>query len=193
MDRVTDNRQIHTAEELNIRAEEELKDTFLQKEGVLPPYYKVTKHWVAIPLDERFSDEQIKELIEESYQAAYTQNAWIIPANNSRYDIIDHFTTQDTVVWKQIAGAHVGHTVYIYLAAPYSSVLYQCRVIQTNIPKPYGDNAKISKGMKLKLEKTYAPGQFPYSLLKEYGISFYRGTRKAPDALKEIFENASNK
>ncbi len=62
VDRLIGNRQSHTAEELNIRAEGKRKEELLCREGILPSYYKVTKHWVAIPLDDRFPDEQIKEL-----------------------------------------------------------------------------------------------------------------------------------
>lgn len=189
VDRFTGDRQSRTAEELNIRAEGEQREVFLRKEGILPPYYKTAKHWVAIPLDGRFSDGQIKALVAESGQMACTQNAWIIPANNSRYDLIGHFAARDTIVWKQMAGAHAGDAVYLYMAKPYSSVLYRCRVTQTNLPGP--GSAKAPKGMELKLEETYESGRYPFSLLKEYGINFYRGSRKAPPALKEVLENPS--
>lgn len=188
VDRLTNNRQSTTAEELNIRAEGEKRDIFLQKNGVLPSYYKGAKHWVALRLDGRFSDEEIKKLFAESYIAAHTQSAWILPANNERYDIIGHFAVQDNVVWKQASGARIGDTAYIYMAAPYSSILYRCRVVQTDIFRPYGDDAKISKGMKLKLEKSYNPGQIPFPMLKEYGVSLYRGTKKLPDSLKKILD-----
>lgn len=179
VDRVSGDRNSNSVEELNIKEGKE--------EGIFPPFYKAMKGWVAVPLDDRMADDELEKLIAESYQGVHRRNAWIVPANNSRYDIIKHFALQNTVIWKQVAGAHVGDTVYLYLAAPYSSIMYRCKVVEINIPKPF-DDSRVAKGMMLELEEAYGKGRYPFSLLKEHGINFYRGKRKVPDALLQILQ-----
>ena len=67
---------------------------------------------------------------------------WIIPSNPKYYDIIHAFDETDTIDWKQGAGIKMGDTVFMYVGAPVSAVLYKCKVTETNIPYQYQDKKR---------------------------------------------------
>ena len=110
---------------------------------------------------------------------------WIIPSNPKYYDIIHAFDDTDVINWKQGAGIRQGDTVFMYVGAPVSAVLYKCKVTETDIPYQYQDrNLTIKALMKIQLLKRYAPDQFTFEVLKtRYGIFAVRGPRGVPDLL----------
>ena len=115
---------------------------------------------------------------------------WIIPSNPKYYDIIHAFDDTDTIDWKQGAGIKKGDTVFMYVGAPVSAVLYRCEVTETDIPYKYQDrNLTITALMKIRLLKRYAPDQFTFEVLKsEYGIFAVRGPRGIPNPLSAALE-----
>ena len=115
---------------------------------------------------------------------------WIIPSNPKYYDIIHAFDDTNVINWKQGAGIRKGDTVFLYVGAPVSAVLYQCRVTETDIPYQYQDqNLTIRALMKIRLLKRYAPDRFTFEVLKsEYGIFAVRGPRGVPDSLSAALE-----
>ena len=114
---------------------------------------------------------------------------WIIPSNPKYYDIIHAFDETDTIDWKQGAGIKKGDTVFVYVGAPVSAVLYKCMVTETDIPYQYQDGKlSIRALMKIQLLKRYAPDRFTFEVLKsEYGIFAVRGPRGIPDSLSAAF------
>ena len=84
----------------------------------------------------------------------------------------------------------MGDTVFMYVGAPVSAVLYKCKVTETNIPYQYQDkNLTISALMKIRLLKRYAPEQFTFEVLKsEYGIYAIRGPRGVPNSLSSALK-----
>ncbi len=110
---------------------------------------------------------------------------WIIPSNPKYYDIIHAFDDTDIIDWKQGAGIKKGDTVYLYVAAPYSAVMYKCKVLETDIPYSHANKYITIKAlMKIKLQKRYAPDRFTFDVLKaEYGIYAVRGPRGIPNSL----------
>ena len=110
---------------------------------------------------------------------------WIIPSNPKYYDVIHAFEEADIIDWKQGAGIKKGDTVYLYVAAPYSAVMYKCKVLETDIPYNHADKYLTIKAlMKIKLQKRYAPDRFTFDVLKaEYGIYAVRGPRGIPNSL----------
>lgn len=88
--------------------------------------------------------------------------------------------------WKQGSGIKTGDTVFLYVAAPVSAILYQCKVMETDIPYRYQDkNLTISMLMKIKLLKRYDSRKFTFDRLKkEFGIYAVRGPRGIPNSLK---------
>lgn len=172
---------------LNVKVEEKIIETFLKKKGFYKGYHMNKKNWLTIVLDNTVADEEIFELIDESYDLVNSPEEWIVPANPKYYDIINCFNDTDVIEWKQSSDIHVGDVVYIYVGAPYSSILYKCRVDEVNIPFEYKDkNLSMNRVMRIKLLKKYNKDEISFSRLNELGINMIRGPRKIS---KEISKN----
>ena len=170
------------------------RDMIIQKEGIMPAYHMNKLHWITVLLDGTVPDEKVYDLLDMSYIATASSKKkeklrgpkeWIIPANPKYYDIEHAFDDTDEIRWKQGAGIKTGDIVYMYVAAPVSAVLYQCKVLETNIPWDYTDGKLTVKSlMTIKLQKQYPPDRFTFKTLKEdYGIYAVRGPRGVPNSL----------
>ncbi|SDB50028.1 MmcQ/YjbR family DNA-binding protein [Butyrivibrio sp. INlla16] len=180
---------------LNVKLDDLMyRDILLQQEGILPGYHISRGNWISILLDGTVSFEQICDLIDTGYEVTASAKKkqkirpakdWIIPANPKYYDIEHAFDDTDLIEWKQGSGIRAGDTVYMYVAAPVSAILYKCKVTETDIPYQYQDNNLTIKAlMKIKLLKRYKPDKFTFDVLKEkYGIYAIRGPRSAPNSL----------
>lgn len=172
-------------EVLNIKLDNDVPE-YLKTKGIYPSYHLSKKNWVSILLNDTLSDEDIMKLINISYDISNIKGEWIIPANPKYYDIINAFNDTDTIIWKQSNNILVGDTVYLYIAEPISAIIYQCEVLEVDIPYEYEDkNLLIKKAMKIKLLKTYEKDKFTFKKLKEYGIKVIRGPRGISDELNK--------
>lgn len=177
------------------------RDMIIQEDGIMPAYHMNKQHWISVLLDGTVAEDRIFDLIHMSFLATASTKQkekirppkeWIIPANPKFYDIEHAFDDADEVEWKQGKGIKTGDTVFMYVAAPVSAVLYQCKVTETNIPYEYENkNLTISALMRIKLLKRFQPDKFTFQILKEeYGISAIRGPRGIPDSLSDAFKKA---
>ena len=74
----------------------------------------------------------------------------------------------------------------MYVAAPYSAILYKCRAIEVNIPYDYNDgNLSIKRVMRIHLLQKYDQNLLTLDLLGEYGIISVRGPRSMPRKLSQ--------
>ena len=123
-------------------------------------------------------------------QSLRPSKEWIIPANPKYYDIEQAFENADEINWKQGAGIKKGDTVFMYVAAPVSAILYKCKVTEADIPFRYDDGKVQMKAlMKIKRQKRYKPERFTFEKLrKEYGIFAVRGPRGIPCSLSEALK-----
>ncbi len=122
----------------------------------------------------------------------YEPTSWLVPANPRYYDIQEAFSKSDTILWKQSNSVIIGDIIYLYLAAPYSCILYKCVAVEVDIPYEYDDgNVSMHKVMKIKLLHTYNRGTFGLNTLKEHGISSVRGPRSVPYGLRYKLEKES--
>ena len=151
-------------------------------------------HWVSVLLDGTVPEEKVFDLIDMSFMATASAKKkekirppkeWIIPANPKYFDIVHAFDDKDLINWKQGAGIKKGDTVFMYVAAPVSAVLYKCKVIETDIPYEHENKyITIRALMKIKLQKRYAPDRLTFGVLtEEYGIFAVRGPRGIPNSL----------
>lgn len=172
-----------------------LQDILTQEQGIFPAYHMNKQHWITVLLDGTVEKDKVCDLIDMSYAATASKKKkekirppkdWIVPANPKFYDIIHAFDKAEVIDWKQGSGMKTGDTVFLYVAAPVSAILYQCKVMETDIPYRYQDkNLTISKLMKIKLLKKYDSGKFTFDRLKkEFGIYAVRGPRGIPNSLK---------
>lgn len=155
---------------------------------------------IKIQIKKHFSeaeDDQIRKLLGIKYpgetakpkkeQKIRLPKEWIIPSNPKYYDIEAAFRASDEIDWKQGAGIKKGDTVYMYVAAPVSAILYKCTVTKTDIPFLYDNgHVRMKALMKIKLLKQYPRDRFTFDTLgKDYGIFAVRGPRSVPDRLRE--------
>jgi len=118
--------------------------------------------------------------------AERTPRTWIIPSNPAFYDVIGAFGESDTTQWKQGRGICVGDTVFLYVAAPYSSVMYRCEVMQTDIPFPYADDhVRMDALMLLSVRQRYPAHLINRAVLANFGVTTVRGPRYMPSELLE--------
>ena len=171
-----------------------IKNMIIQEAGIMPAYHMNKMHWVSVLLDGTVPENKVLDLIDMSFLATASAKKkekirppkeWIIPSNPKYYDVIHAFEEADIIDWKQGAGIKKGDTVYLYVAAPYSAVMYKCKVLETDIPYNHADKYLTIKAlMKIKLQKRYAPDRFTFDVLKaEYGIYAVRGPRGIPNSL----------
>lgn len=171
-----------------------LVDLLIQEKGFLRGYHISRGNWISVLLDGTVPLKRIYSLIDESYRNTAstkkkllmrTPKEWIIPANPKYYDIIHAFDDKDVIEWKQGSGIRTGDTVFMYVGAPVSAIMYKCTVTETDIPYEYSDrHLTIKKLMRIKLEKRYQPDMFTFARLGEqYGILAVRGPRGIPNTL----------
>lgn len=185
---------------LNVRLNDLLfRDVLIRQDGYFPGYHISRGCWISILLDGTVPFGEICALIDQSYEGTASRQkkqqmrppkSWIIPANPRFYDVQGAFEREREINWKQGSGIRKGDTVYMYVAAPVSAILYCCEVLETDIPYQYADkNLRISALMKIRLLRQYPPEQFSFEVLKnEYGIYAVRGPRGVPNSLKEALE-----
>ena len=177
-------------EVINLKLSEARITKLLSKKGFYPAYHMNKKSWISITCDESLDDTTIMDLIEESY--GLTQDKpkdWIIPANPNYFDIKKEFKLHKQLLWKQTGNIKKDDIVYMYVTRPYSSIMYKCKVIGTDIPFEYEDqNIRIKKLMKIKLIKEYQDQFMSFSRLQKYGVSTIRGPRSCPQKLKLLLD-----
>ncbi len=173
-----------------------LVDALVQQEGYFRGYHISKGNWVSVSLYGAVGFDEICKWLEESYLAtasAKTKQAlrpakeWLIPANPKYYDVEAAFSREEEIKWKQGRGIKTGDTVFIYVAAPVSAILYKCEVTKADIPTQYDDGAvHMKRLMRIRLLKRYLPEQFTFDVLGEaYGIHAVRGPRSVPESLSE--------
>ena len=170
------------------------RDMIIQEDGIIPAYHMNKMHWITVLLDGTVPEERVKDLIGISFMATASAKKkekhrppkeWIIPSNPKYFDIVHAFDHVDEINWKQGAGIKKGDTVFMYVGAPVSAVLYQCKVMETDIPYEHGNKYITIKAlMKIRLQKRYPADRFTFEVLKsEYGIDAVRGPRGIPNSL----------
>ena len=182
---------------LNVKLDSPLLvDLLIQQEGYLPGYHIRRGNWVSILLDGTVPLKDICGLIDKSYQVTasaktkqenHPPKEWIIPSNLKYFDGVHAFDSVKEINWKQGAGIKKGDTVFLYVGAPVSAILYKCKVTQTDIPYFRLREGLTIKGlMKIRLLKRYDPRRFTFVVLKEqYRLFAVRGPRSVPEDLSE--------
>lgn len=184
---------------INLKIDDPLLfDMLMHQSGYFPGYHSSKGKWVSVILDGTVSMEDICPLIDMSFMATAPKRRnkkrspkeWIIPVNSKYYDIVSAFENADEIDWKQGSGIKTGDTIFMYVAAPVSAILYQCLVTKTDVPCDYKDgNLTIKALMRIKLQKQFERDRFTFETLKnDYGIYAVRGPRGIPHSLSEALK-----
>jgi predicted DNA-binding protein (MmcQ/YjbR family) len=138
---------------LNVKiADSMLTDILVRQPGFFRGYHISRGNWLSILLDGTVSFEEICRWLDESYlntaskeekQKLRPPKEWIVPSNPKYYDIQAAFTASKEIDWKQGKGIKTGDTVYMYVAAPVSAILYKCLVTKTDIPYHFDKGKSI--------------------------------------------------
>ncbi|MBO4637624.1 MAG: MmcQ/YjbR family DNA-binding protein [Clostridiales bacterium] len=186
-----------TVNVINLKINDPLyHDSLVHEDGIMPAYHMNKRSWITVLLDGMVPEDLVFSLIDLSFSAtgpkakktvSRPSKEWVIPANPKYYDVIKAFSERDEIEWKQGAGIMTGDTVYLYVGAPVSAILFKCKVTKTGIPCDF-DNGKlkIRSLMSIKLMKRYKEDEFTFEVLREeYGIFAIRGPRGIPISLSE--------
>ena len=151
---------------LNLKCDPNLAGSLMANPGILPAYHMNKANWISVLLDGSVAEEQIFSLLDLSFDLTAGKKAggrsrsgsrtWVIPANPRYYDLEEAFGESDIITWKQGRGIEAGDTVLIYMAAPVSSILYMCHVLETDIPYSFDDGkVRMDHIMRLKLQQRF--------------------------------------
>lgn len=156
-------------------------------DGIYPAYHMNKRMWISIALDDHIDDETALGYIERSRTlvAKGTKQArpaaWVVPANPKYFDVFAAFDASPVLEWKQAADTAVGETVYIYMGAPYSAVVFETRARRVHIPRDRADgDDRTKEAMELELVRRFPSDAFPRTKLIELGLTNIRGTRTVP-------------
>ena len=171
-------------EVLEVMADERMIDALKDQEGFHEAIHLNRDKYLSIILNDTVDDEIIFSLIDASYQKSEKTASWIVPANPEYYDVIGVFEKQEIVSWKQSSRIQTGDIVYIYVAKPYSSIMFKCEAVETDIPYDYKDrNVSIRTLMNLRVLKRYKKDVYNYDFLKDNGLKMVRGPVKISEEL----------
>ena len=183
---------------LDVKCNQEMMSILQMSKGYLPGYHMNKAHWITVLLDGTVPLDNIKQLIDESYymtagakekkkKQRLGPRDWIIPANPKYFDVVQAFEEREIIDWKQSSDVRVGDMIYMYVAAPYSALMYKCKAVEVDIPYQYqSDQLMIKKVMKIQLLCKYEADYMPLERMKkEYGIYSVRGPRSMPNSLKQ--------
>lgn len=183
--KIIPNSNSNEIEILNVKVDDLVED-FLKEKGIYPAYHLSKKSWITIILDDTLTDNEVMKLINISYDLSNRKKEWLIPANPKYYDVVNAFNDKDIIIWKQSNNILVGDAVYLYVAVPYSCIMFKCTVLDVNLPYPHKNNhLSIKRVMKIKLLKRYKNNEFTFKKLNEYGVKAIRGPRSVPSKLSK--------
>lgn len=187
-----------TVDILDVKCNPEMMSLLPMSKGYLLGYHMNKANWITVLLDGTVPLDNIKQLIDESYYSTASAKEkkkkarsgprdWIVPANPKYYDVIQAFEEKDIIDWKQSSDVRVGDTIYMYVGAPYSALMYKCKAVEVDIPYRFEeDYLSIKTLMKIQLLCKYGPEYMTFERMKkEFGIYAVRGPRSMPNSLKQ--------
>ena len=181
---------------LNVRCDPEAAEFLRMSRGYLPAYRMNAKDWISVVLDGTVPMEGIKLLIDESFAVSASGEAkkkvrrtghrdFIIPSNPRDFDIFAEWQETSEITWHQDGHVQKGDYVYIYVAAPYSAIMFRTVVAESDIPPFEKEHYPDKPRMRLRLEYSYDREDMPITRMKpEFGVFPVRGFRGMPHSLR---------
>ncbi len=164
---------------IDVKADPVTISSLKEEKGFHEAYHMNKEKWLTAVLDESVDDEILRSLIDQSYDQVDQSDAWIVPANPAYYDVAHCFDRSESILWKQSSDIHVGDIVYMYVAQPFSAILYKCMAEETDIPYEYRDKkVSMSRVMRLRLLKRFKQDKYTFAYLNSLGIRAIRGPRR---------------
>lgn len=181
-----------------------LRDLLEHRPGYRPAYHLSRSSWIGVLLDGSLPLNEVAALLDKSYatvangaksvrSAADGPVEWLVPSNPKYYDVIEALRHTDTMTWTQTAHVCPGDTVYLYVGAPVSAVLYRFVVLEADLPGGGSVGQRpIRRRMRIRLQHCFAPQEFPLvRLQQEFGVHGVRGARRVPHRLAAALRQAA--
>ena len=126
---------------------------------------------------------------------------WIIPCNIKYYDIFGAFSKLKKLDWRQSTKVEAGDIVYVYVARPYSAIMYKCKAnkVDLTFAQPDIDDSEFSKEssepghhdlyMELELMEAFPQDRYRLETLRECGFrGSFQGPVRAPEQIQRLLE-----
>lgn len=183
---ISDGDKNKIIEVMNVKLNEEHLSLLLTKPNYYKAYHMAKGSWITFILNESIKDEEIIELIKESYAFTIQSSDWVIPVNTKYFDVIDYFDNafNNEANWEQNNDIRVGDNIYIYVSVPYSSIMYKGKVIEA-IKK---DSKKKLTFIRVKMERKYDEKKYTLERLTPLGLKTVRGARSLPKEIVSLIE-----
>ena len=187
---------------VNVKIDPTKREQLLKIDGIYPCYHMNQEKWISVALDDRVPDEDLMDLIRRSREYAIRSTGkrhseihngdWILAVSPTYYDVEQLFAENEEEQWKQSnRKIRCGDAIYLYIGAPVSAVLYECRVLETNIPYSYDDGSiSVSRVMRLKKIREFDRDQVPVAQLKKLGIQSVHGCRAVTGEFLDYIRSA---
>ncbi len=187
--KLDNSNQHHIVDVMNVKQNPNDIPSIVDNKHYFSAYHMSKKSWISIVLDQTIHLDELYSLIDKSFQLVEKvkkNNIWIVPANPKFYNLEKAIGTSNEFLWKQSSKVFVDDLVFMYLASPYSSIQYLCKVTEVDIPYDYqDDNLKMQKVMRLKVIKTFDARRITFNYLNDLGIKAIRGPVKISQSLYE--------
>ena len=170
-------------EVLDLHIDKEKSKELIDYKTIFPGYHMNKESWITIILDNKTKLKETYTLLDDSYQMTVKSGSYIVPSNISMFDVISYVESNKRFVWyKQPKEMKVGDTVFIYVGAPYSQILYKCVVTKVNM------QIYSNRDMELELVKKFKNNEYTYKFLKDHGCSFIRTPRSIPERVAKLIK-----
>ena len=177
-DKVDNGKNKDKVEVINVKLEEDIIKRLLHKEGYYPAYHMNKRSWISIILDDSLSDEEVITYIDRSYELTKDSRVWVIPANPKIYNIEKYIKGKKKIYWPRHKSILLNDIVYIYYTKPYGALLFKGEI--TNFNNNY---------MEISILDRYSKEEYPLELLKKWGLTSVRSTRRIPNSVINHLDN----
>lgn len=186
---------------LDLKCDPLMSGSLLEEKGILPGYHMNKGNWITVLLDGSVEKDLILSLLDMSHELTSgrkkapkvkqpVHREWIVPANPKYFDLEKAFAESEIILWKQSSSISVGDIVYLYVAAPVSAILYQCKAVEVDIPTQYDDGkVRMNRMMKIQLLHRFPKDQLNFKKLNAHGVFAVRGPRHLPNSLLHEINN----
>lgn len=131
---------------------------------------------------------------------------WIVPCNLKHFNVEEHFSKTNRVVWKNSFTMRVGDTTYIYLSAPISAIVFRCHVIADTVSDEELQNnqyaisdkeshnyfSKKTKYVIMELDREYPKELLTLDKLRQHGLGQVQIQARADRHLAEYLNVTDN-
>lgn len=191
----SDVREVKKLNIINLKIRKEDGPCLRREPGIYPAFHMNQNSWISLKLDDTMTDERVMELVAQSYALTGKKTSsrrrpdgrgvWIVPANPRYYDIVGIFSQTDDTFWKQGKGIETGDIVYMYVAVPYSAILYKCTVTKAHSSRDFGMEL-----MDIHIDERYDPALCTLEKMKQFHVTTVRGPRFMPEELEEFISKS---